>query len=63
MTKARYRALPPGLIGLACLSAAAGWAQPYPSKPVRYLVPMSPGSGADTIGRIVAGGLAQALGQ
>jgi tripartite-type tricarboxylate transporter receptor subunit TctC len=63
MTKALNRALSPGLIGLACLFAAAGWAQPYPSKPVRYLVPMSPGSGADTIGRIVAGGLAQALGQ
>jgi tripartite-type tricarboxylate transporter receptor subunit TctC len=63
MMKARNRALSRGLIGLACLFAAAGWAQPYPSKPVRYLVPMSPGSGADTIGRIFAGGLAQALGQ
>jgi tripartite-type tricarboxylate transporter receptor subunit TctC len=37
--------------------------QGYPAKPVRYLIPMSPGSGADTIGRIVAGGMAPALGQ
>ena len=63
MMKSRYGTLFRALAGLACLFAAAGWAQTYPSKPVRYLVPMSPGSGADTIGRIVAGGLAQALGQ
>ena len=53
------------------LVAAQAWAQgpstgsgqAYPVKPVRYLIPMSPGSGADTIGRIVAGGMAPALGQ
>jgi len=45
------------------LVAAQAWAQGYPAKPVRYLIPMSPGSGADTIGRIVAGGMAPALGQ
>jgi tripartite-type tricarboxylate transporter receptor subunit TctC len=38
-------------------------AQGYPAKPVRYVVPMSAGSGADTIGRIVSGGLTTALGQ
>ncbi len=38
-------------------------AQGYPLKTVRYVVPMSPGSGADTIGRIVAGGMAQVFGQ
>jgi tripartite-type tricarboxylate transporter receptor subunit TctC len=32
-------------------------------KTVRYIVPMGPGSGADTIGRIVAGGLSQVSGQ
>jgi tripartite-type tricarboxylate transporter receptor subunit TctC len=47
---------------LAALPAATG-AQGYPLKPVRYLIPMSPGSGADTIGRIVANGMSQALGQ
>jgi len=51
---------------IACLAAALAApaaAQGYPAKPVRYLVPMSAGSGADTIGRIVAGGMASALGQ
>ena len=48
---------------LACLFAANGWAQAYPAKPVRYMIPMSPGSGADTIGRIVAGGMTQVFGQ
>ena len=45
------------------LSISLVAAQGYPAKPVRYLIPMSPGSGADTIGRIVAGGMSQALGQ
>jgi tripartite-type tricarboxylate transporter receptor subunit TctC len=49
------------LLSLQCPLPA--WAQAYPAKPVRYLIPMSPGSGADTIGRIVAGGMAPALGQ
>ncbi|OGA42714.1 MAG: hypothetical protein A3G24_18155 [Betaproteobacteria bacterium RIFCSPLOWO2_12_FULL_62_13] len=51
---------------LCCLVgqlAGHGWAQGYPAKTVRYLVPMSAGSGADTIGRIAAGGLTQAFGQ
>jgi tripartite-type tricarboxylate transporter receptor subunit TctC len=45
-----------------CLASAAG-AQSYPTKPVRYIVPMSPGSGADTLARIFANGFSQALGQ
>jgi tripartite-type tricarboxylate transporter receptor subunit TctC len=44
------------------MSAVAG-AQAYPAKPVRFLVSFSAGSGTDTIGRIVAGGMAQAFGQ
>ena len=42
---------------------ADGWAQEYPAKPVRYIVPSSAGSAVDTIGRIVAGGLSEVLGQ
>jgi tripartite-type tricarboxylate transporter receptor subunit TctC len=38
-------------------------AQDYPVKPVRYLIAFSPGSGADTIGRIVAEGLTEAMRQ
>ena len=50
----------------ACIAASIAtslWAQPYPSRVVRYVVPTPPGSGADVIGRIVAGGLTQAFGQ
>ena len=45
--------------GLASTVAA----QAYPTKPVRYIVPMSPGSGADTLARIFANGFSQSLGQ
>lgn len=38
-------------------------AQPYPLKPVRYLMPQTAGSGADIVGRIAARGLTQVLGQ
>ncbi len=43
--------------------AGSSLAQSFPSKTVRYLMPQPPGSGADTIGRIVAAGMAQAFGQ
>ena len=38
-------------------------AQPFPSKPLRYVVTGSPGSGADTLGRLVAESLSQSLGR
>lgn len=38
-------------------------AQSYPTRHIRLLVPFSAGSGSDTIGRIIAKGLAQHLGQ
>jgi tripartite-type tricarboxylate transporter receptor subunit TctC len=50
-------------ISLTCAMACSTQAQSYPAKAVRYIVPNSAGSGADTLGRIVAGGLTQLLGQ
>ena len=38
-------------------------AQAYPSKPVKFVISLSPGSAADTIARIVGEGVSQALGQ
>ena len=51
------------LIGLVCIGASSSWAQRYPAKVVRLLVPFSPGSGSDTLGRITAGGLSDVFGQ
>jgi tripartite-type tricarboxylate transporter receptor subunit TctC len=49
--------------GLASVLSSAAWAQSYPSKPVRLVVASSAGSNPDTVGRLIANGLAQVLGQ
>jgi tripartite-type tricarboxylate transporter receptor subunit TctC len=49
------------LLGLA--AAAAAFAQDWPAKPVRFIVPYPPGGGTDVIARIVQPRLAEALGQ
>lgn len=51
------------LFCLLCTFAVNGWAQGYPAKVVRLVVPYSAGSGSDTFGRIVAGGLTEVFGQ
>ena len=53
---------------LACLysapySSAADLARDYPSRPIRLIMPNAPGSSADTMGRIAAAKLGEALGQ
>ena len=50
------------MIAAAALLAAAAWAQ-YPARPIRLLVPNPPGGAPDTIARVVAPGLGEALGQ
>jgi len=53
-----------GLAALACITAASpSPAQDYPSRAVKLLVPNAPGSSIDTMSRIVAAKLGDALGQ
>ena len=55
---------------IACILAAAllavstfTHAQAWPAKPIRYIVPFAPGGTTDILARMVAAGLAPALGQ
>jgi tripartite-type tricarboxylate transporter receptor subunit TctC len=46
-----------------CWGAAGVCAQTYPSKPIRLIVPSSPGGGTDIVGRVVAQKMTETMGQ
>ena len=51
------------LFGLLFAATAIGaWAQDYPNRPIRILVPNAPGSSVDTMTRILSNRLGEALG-
>jgi tripartite-type tricarboxylate transporter receptor subunit TctC len=48
---------------LGAVSAAPVYAQEFPARPLRLIVPLLPGSGTDVVARTFASALAQGLGQ
>jgi tripartite-type tricarboxylate transporter receptor subunit TctC len=48
-------------IGLSAIAAAA--AQPYPTKPIKMIVPFPPGGPTDSIGRLIGQHMEKSLGQ
>ncbi len=51
------------LAAILFLPLAAAHAQPWPSRPIKFVIPFGPGSASDTLARIAGQELGQALGQ
>ena len=46
---------------IACVAAGAVYAQAYPVKPLRMVVPFAPGGGTDVIARYLAAGMSESM--
>jgi tripartite-type tricarboxylate transporter receptor subunit TctC len=63
-THQRNAAILTGVLGIFLMGAmAAAWAQDYPTRPVRLIVPSAPGGGTDTSARMITPKLSEHLGQ
>lgn len=51
------------LAGACMLAAAPAWADTWPSRPIRLVIPFAPAGASDVLARIVAQKLSQSLGQ
>ena len=58
-------AIPAALVSLSAtfLAASLAYAQAYPVKPIRLIVPNAPGGGTDTVARLISEKVSPALGQ
>ncbi len=59
----RWQALCGAVAAAAAVHAGGSWAQTYPSKPVRYVIPFDAGSSPDIVGRTITERLSRLWGQ
>src|SRR5262245_56068865 len=52
-----------GIVLLACALSGAAYAQNYPTRPVKIVVPVGPAGSYDIVGRLLADQLTRRLGQ
>ena len=50
-------------LGVVVLGAFPAWAQTYPTRPIRMIVPIAPGSVTDVAARLTAQELSDRMGQ
>ena len=54
------------MLSLVCLAAVptvSAWAQAFPTRPIRFILPFPPGGNTDILGRIAGQKLSERLGQ
>ena len=57
------RSAPLATLSLLCCLSSPASSQTFPSKPIRWVIPSSPGGSADAVTRVVANGVSSLIGQ